>query len=1150
MIGGDTPPAQGVFWWTLRWQWRCLLGGAVIGVIWRALMFALPVALGRAIDNGVIGGDVQLGLVWVAIAFLLALTRAGAAALRHWVADIGYYQTLIGFRQWILDHVQALDLRWHAGHQRGEVLSRVNADPRFLATFVGSFPTFASAAVTLVGVSLTLVLTSPSLALIAFATVPLVGLTATVIAPAVRRRAIAVQQSTATMTGTLEETLAGIVVVKSLGAEDTRMAALSRDSDSVRAGAAALERMEAALTASSRMIPASAIAAGLWVGGHEVAQGTLTLGELVAFTTWMAMFTTLIETLMTCVGGLMRAVAASQRIEEVLATPMRPMGARTDLPGDLTLVVEQVSVRPPGHSPILEDVSLVIQPGERVAVTGATGSGKSTLLSLLPGLIEPTAGRVTLGGVDVREFDPVTLRSTVASVPEDALLFEDSVRANLTLGCPEARDEDLWEALRLAEVANLVAALPRGLESLLGRGGREVSGGEAQRLCLARALVRNPAILVLDDALSAVDEPTERRIVRNLEQWPGTLVFTTNRPVMLALATRRLRVAERRVRDDLSLEAAGLDVAGLKPVRDLEEVGDFQAEPGEEPARSSSGLTSGTVVQGALRRAWPMIRPFATAAGLSAVLSILGTVCVLLGPRIIKRVVDNGILGGETSLLAPLALLYLALAVGAALFHFGFVALSAAVGESALHTVRLRTWSSLHRQPLAFFEAGRTGELVSRATDDIQELASFFRNSFETVVTAGILLALGLVFMFLMSPWLTLAALALVPISIAALSWYLRHSPEMYAAQLQANAETVNAINQTIGGVAAIHATGDFRYGPARARQADVAYLASSRRVIHFENRAFFPVEFVNGAVLGCVVAAGIGLTQAGITTTGLVVAFIVYVDALIQPLTLIADLLGETQKARVALARLLGIQELPGEAEPPDIPLPLPARGTLEVHAAAFGYRSGRPVLRGVNLRMQPGTRVTIVGPSGVGKSTLAKLLSGLERPSSGSVALGGIDLLAASPADRRRAVTLISQGSQLFDGTIADNLRLARPEASDEDMWDAARRLGLHTMFERFPDGLETPVGRQGTLLSAGERQLVALVRLALHDPAVIVLDESTSRVDDAMEREIHACLERLAADRALIVIAHRPSTISRSDQVLTLRNGQLAPLDAVNV
>ncbi|HEU4793671.1 MAG TPA: ATP-binding cassette domain-containing protein, partial [Nitrolancea sp.] len=827
-----------------------------------------------------------------------------------------------------------------------------------------------------------------------------------------------------------------------------------------------------------------------------------------------------------------------------------PMGTRTDLPAVLTLAVEQVSVRPPGHSPILEDASLVIRPGERVAVTGATGSGKSTLLSLLPGLIEPTAGRVTLGGVDVHEFDPVILRSAVAAVPEDALLFEDSVRANLTLGCPEASDEDLWEALRIAGVANLVAALPQGLESLLGRGGREVSGGEAQRVCLARALVRHPAILVLDDALSAVDQPTERRIVRNLEQWPGTIVFTSNRPIMLGLATRRVRITEHRLCDDLVAVGAGDNGARMEPARGVVKSGYVHDEGREEPGRSTAALTSGTVVQGTLRRAWPMIRPFATAVGISALLSILGTVCVLIGPRIIERVVDHGILGGDTSLLAPLALLYFALALGAALFHYGFVALSSAVGESALHVLRLRTWESLHRQPLAFFEKGRTGELVSRATDDIQELASFFRNSFETVVTAIILLALGLVFMFVLSPWLTLAALALIPISIVSLGWYLRHSPAVYAEQLQANAETVNAINQTIGGVTAIHAAGDFRYGLARARQAYVAYLASSRKVIDFENRAFFPVESVNGAVLGCVVAAGIGLTQAGLTTAGLVVAFIVYVDALVQPLTLIADLVGETQKARVALARLLGIQELPGEAESPDVPLPLPSRGTLEVHGASFGYRSGRPVLRGVNLRMQPGTRVTIVGPSGVGKSTLAKLLSGLEQPSSGYVALGGIDLLAASPADRRRAVTLISQGSQLFDGTIADNLRLARPDVSNEEMWSAAERLGLHTMFERFPNGLETPVGRQGALLSAGERQLVALVRLALHDPALIVLDESTSRVDDAMEREIHACLERLAADRALVVIAHRPATIARSDQVLTLRDGQLAPLDAVNV
>jgi ABC-type multidrug transport system fused ATPase/permease subunit len=163
MSGGGMPPSRGLFWWTLRRQWKWLLGGAAVGVVWRALVFALPVALGRAIDLAVVGNNLRLGLVWVAVVFFLALARAGTSAIRHWVADLGYYQTLVAFRHWILIQVQALDLRWHAGHQRGEVLSRINADPQFLALFVRSFATFASAAVTLVGVSLTLVPTSPSL---------------------------------------------------------------------------------------------------------------------------------------------------------------------------------------------------------------------------------------------------------------------------------------------------------------------------------------------------------------------------------------------------------------------------------------------------------------------------------------------------------------------------------------------------------------------------------------------------------------------------------------------------------------------------------------------------------------------------------------------------------------------------------------------------------------------------------------------------------------------------------------------------------------------------------------------------------------------------------------------------------------------------
>lgn len=1124
-------------------------GGVITGVAWRLLMFVPPVALGRAIDEGVLGDDRSAGLTWIGIALVTGLLIAAISMLRHWYAAGGYFAGHDGMRRQLLALVQSIDLSWHAARPRGEVLSRVNADSRQAVALLDEIPSGAGSVVSLVVTSATLFLISTELALIATATMPLVVIVSLISGSRIRRGTTRVQHHTAEMTGTLEETLAGIVVVKSLGAETARMETLEQDSDAVRLSATALEKTQAALDSAAKLIPEIAIAAGLFVGGRQVVSGDLTVGELSAFIAWMLIYSSLISTIGWRVVGVFRTIAAVRRLEDdVLSYAPRTWGDRHDTGDAPVLRVENLTVRR-GTRTLLDDVTFEVAWGERLAITGSTGSGKSTLLSTLPGLIAPDAGRVLLNGTPIEAFDQETLRARVLLVPEESFVFEDTVRRNLTLGKDEAfSDDELWRALRFAAVEPLIRSLDGDLDSLIGHAGRELSGGEVQRLCLARALLHRPAILILDDALSAVDQETEAQILQGLKQWDGTIIFTSNRQLMLDLATRQLHLTAGRLTTAEQKRALASLTYAYDEIEAPEGAGTrLLFSDNDIPARLRDVLASGEDVRGVLGKAWPLLRPFARRMLAAAVLSILATVAALVTPQIISRVIDGGLLAGDATSLAWLAGAYALISLLAVGLHYAFIVISAGAGEDALHSMRVRTWSSLHNQPLAFFEAIHTGELVSRATDDIQRLADFIRKSLERLIRLVALLGLGLVFMFATSWQLTLVSLAIIALNLIGLAVYARLSPPRYAAWGQADAEAVNTLNQAISGVTVTQAMARPDYMGARVTATGRRFIERSRAMVKFENWAFLPIELTSALTTALVIGAGILFIGQGWTSVGAVVAMAVYVQMMLEPLGIMTEIAGTTQKSRVALARLLSIQNLPPETAEAAMET-IPSRGVLQVNGVSFGYQPGQPVVSDVTFSVPPGRQTALVGPTGAGKSTLAKLIAGLEAPHTGYISIGGARIHDSSLQHRRRAVAYVPQNGHLFSGTIADNLRLARADAADRDLLQAVETAGIRDLVNRMPTGLSSPVGRQGALLSAGERQLIALARLALRDPAVIVLDESTSRLDDHTEAEFGACLRRIGAGRSLIVIAHRPSTIAMADEVLELRDGGLHPVKVV--
>jgi len=542
---------------------------------------------------------------------------------------------------------------------------------------------------------------------------------------------------------------------------------------------------------------------------------------------------------------------------------------------------------------------------------------------------------------------------------------------------------------------------------------------------------------------------------------------------------------------------------------------------------------------------WPLVRQRLGTIAAVTVAVLLSTVATIAGPALISYAIDDGLVAGDEGALERVALAFLALALVKPLLQRFIVLRTARAGEGFLADLRTATYNRLQELSLPYFEGERAGVLVSRLTADVQSLTTFVRMALPEIVTNLILLVATLVVLVLLAPKLLLFALVSLPIVLGAWAVYHRRSEPAYLAIRDTVGTTLAALQERFAGVRVIQA---FR----RERDAFAGYEERSREQIAAYKRAsyvnigFFPlIAFGQALALAGVLIGGAVLYDRGEVTIGTVSAFVLYVASLFEPIARLAEWFSEFRSGQAALTKIVGVLETPVAVPENEDPSPLPERGDHSADEVAFAYDEGRLVLEQVAIAVVPGERVALVGPTGAGKSTFAKLLTRKYDPVGGAVAFGEVDLRVASYESLRSRIVFVPQEGHLFSGSVADNVRLARPDASDEEMRDALRSIGALERFEGLPDGLETDVRSRGVRLSAGERQLVSLARVLLADPAVIVLDEATSSVDPGTERAVERALQVVAKGRTVITIAHRLSTAARADRVAVLSDGRLVEL-----
>lgn len=922
------------------------------------------------------------------------------------------------------------------------------------------------------------------------------------------------------------------------------------------------------------LVPVAVILTGMGEGVGTV------LVNLILFVLVTPVFSECVMKSMYIGQAFAQADEAVRRLDSLTAYPTLKETAEPVQPATYGITFSNVTFAYPGtDTDVLKNVTFTVQQGKRVALVGASGSGKTTIARLVPRFYDVDGGSVRIGGVDVRDISHKELMRTVSFVFQNPQLIKTTILENIVYGRPEATMEEVNRAVEMAQCREIIDRLPDGLDTVIGTEGTYLSGGERQRIALARALLKDAPVIVLDEATAFADPENEHLMQAALRELTRgkTVITIAHRLTSVADADEILvidngRIAERGTHDTL------LGMKGIyynrwneycRAVNWTIEKHRQSAKDGKQASTSTAERAQGTQHSGVsdmdfaaketssspqgrsggafsfLRRRFALsekgARDFCRGVAWTTVFDI-----VLMLPAVFVFVfLDDTLrplLGGTPSTghglayYALLALAFMAVMYAVGVFQYRSTYTSV-YDESANRRISLA--EKLRRLPLAFFGEKNLSDLTATIMDDCTDLEHTFSHSvpqlFASLASIA-LIAVGMAFYC----WQLAAALFwVVPVAMGILLLSNRSMRRSNTVNYKNKRAVTEVIQEGLDTIQEIKSYGQ-----------ESRYTAKLDLAVDYYERVMTRGELMLGVLvngsqsilklgLATVVIAGAGLVAAGTVDVFTFLVFLVIGSRVYSPINEVLNNIAALSYLKIRINRMNEMERMPVQ-EGSDVRI----NGNYDIcfDNVNFSYETGKKVLNDVSFTARQGEITALIGPSGGGKSTAAKLAARFWDVNSGRITLGGVDISTIDPEALLRNFSVVFQNVVLFNASVIDNIRIGRRDATDEEVLRVARLACCDEFVSKLPDGYHTVIGENGQTLSGGERQRISIARALLKDAPVVLLDEATASLDVENETLIQAGISELVKNKTVLIIAHRMRTIANADKILVLGNGKI--------